>query len=79
MAKTKAQIVIPRASDYPYPERVIQIKGTKEQIDGAKKEIDVLTAGAAYAMKSGYFPDPQMMPMYMPQSPYCIKISLNIF
>ena len=60
MAKTKAQIVIPRAVDFPYEERTIQIKGTKEQVEGAKKEIYSLIGGY---MNPGMYRDPRMFGM----------------
>ncbi len=71
MNKTKAQIIIPKAGDFPYPERVIQIRGTKEQIESAKQEISMLT-GSLFPKPPGYMPDPQqMMPMCMMPPPFC--------
>ena len=50
------------------PERMIQIKGTKEQIEVAKKEITALTASGMYGGKAAnYFREQQqMMQMFMP-------------
>lgn len=62
MTKTGAQIIIPRAADFPYPHRVIQIKGTKEQVDSAKKEIEAIIGIPIMEPNQLFFPDPKMMP-----------------
>lgn len=76
MAKTKAQILIPRANDFPYPERIIQIKGTKEQVEAARREIEELIGVSLMRANPMFFPDPKMMQMYMP--PMCIN-SVYVF
>lgn len=76
MNKTKAQIIIPRAADFPYPERIIQIKGTKEQVEAAKREIEALIG--LPLMKAGpmFLPDPKRFPMF---PPFCKWINNNRF
>lgn len=66
MTKTKAQIIIPRAADFPYPERIIQIKGAKEQIEIAKKEIEALIGFPLMKANPMFLPDPKRFPMCMP-------------
>jgi hypothetical protein len=73
MAKTQAQIIIPKVLDFTSPERIIHIKGTKEQIESVKKEISILANSSAYGgrmaayMREGGMPPPWGMP------PYCKK------
>jgi len=47
-AKTKAQVIIPKDLDYTTPQRVIHIKGTKEQIESVKKEIKNLETSSLH-------------------------------
>lgn len=51
--KTKAQIHIPKAGTGPNSsERVIQIKGTPEQIEEVKREIAMLTSSSTFGGRS---------------------------
>eukprot|EP00826_Nyctotherus_ovalis_P019553 TRINITY_DN1604_c0_g1_i4.p2 TRINITY_DN1604_c0_g1~~TRINITY_DN1604_c0_g1_i4.p2 ORF type:complete len:160 (+),score=25.32 TRINITY_DN1604_c0_g1_i4:1140-1619(+) len=70
MSRTKAQIIIPRAADFPYPERVIQIKGTRDQVDAAKREIEAIIGIPLMKANPMFLPDPKRFPMCMP--PFCI-------
>lgn len=69
MMKYKIQINIPRAPDFPCPQRLIQIKGTRDQIDLAKKDIESLLNCPMLEIKSNCIPDPKMLPMW---PPFCI-------
>jgi polyribonucleotide nucleotidyltransferase len=66
MTKTKAQIIIPRAPDFPHPDRIIQIKGTREQVEAAKKEIEALVGFPLMKANPMFLPDPKRFPMCMP-------------
>lgn len=71
MAKTKAQIIIPKVLDYVSPERLIQIKGTKEQIEEVKKEINALATSSSTNGKAAAYiraQQQQMMQAMMTQS-----------
>lgn len=77
MAKTKAQVIIPKDLDYTMPERTIHIKGTKEQIDAVKKEVESLKNSSLYGGRMpGYMRDgmPYCPPWGMPgmPMPFCI-------
>jgi len=74
MAKTKTQITVPRQLDFPIPDRVIQIKGSLEQIEAAKREIESIIGSPIVETKAGFF-DPAMMAMYMPPPGFCIFIN----
>jgi len=48
MAKTGTYIHVPKASEGGSSERVIQIKGTKKQVDDVKREIALLVSSNAH-------------------------------
>jgi len=73
MAKTKAQIIVPKVLDYTSPDRIIHIKGTDEQIDMVKKEIDSLARSCTRGGKLPFAPKefvPPPFPYGLP--PNCI-------
>jgi len=84
MAKTKARIHIPKVPEPNSTERVIQIKGTKDQVIQTKKEIALLTStitsGGKAAMAAAQLREKQQavaaISMYLP--PSCLnKLSHN--
>ncbi len=78
MARTKALIHIPKAPEHNSTERIIQIKGSKEQVDAVKREIALLTSNSTFGTKGG--PSATLLrekqqavaaiQMYLP--PYCL-------
>ncbi len=79
MEKTKAQISIPKLVDYQLPERMIKLKGTKEQIEFAKNEIIAFAHTASLASYGGrpppgYGDQAHMLGMPLPMPPYCTSL-----
>ena len=63
MLKTKAQIIIPKVVDYNVPERVIKIKGTREQIEKVKKEITIIANCCFYGLPPAALLSDQQFPV----------------
>ncbi len=72
MAKTKTMIHVPKFSEPGRDDRIVQIKGTKEQVDHAKRELDIYTTTFAKVAAAAQLRERQQavsaISMYLPPS-----------